>query len=122
MKRLLLASLTATMLAGPVAAEDIKLGVVLGFTGPIESLTPDMAAGAELAMKEVSDAGGILDGSKVVKGLLPGHLGSGYARWERYGPLLLVGLIVSDYFFDTRILWSVLGPIVSGLTTAATGF
>lgn len=66
MKRLLLASLAATMLAGPVAAEDIKLGVILGFTGPIESLTPDMAAGAELAMKEVSDAGGILNGSKVV--------------------------------------------------------
>jgi Zn-dependent protease len=63
-----------------------------------------------------------LDGSKVVRGFLPGRLGSGYARWERYGPLLLVGLIVSDYFFDTRILWSVLGPIVSGLTTAATGF
>ncbi len=63
-----------------------------------------------------------LDGSKVVRGLLPGQLVSGYARWERYGPLLLVGLIVSDYFFDTRILWSVLGPIVSGLTTAATGF
>ena len=63
-----------------------------------------------------------LDGSKLVKGLLPGHLASGYARWERYGPLLLVGLIVSDYFFDTGILWSVLGPVISGLTTAATGF
>ncbi len=63
-----------------------------------------------------------LDGSKLVRGLLPGHLTSGYARWERYGPLLLVGLIVSDYFFDTGILWSVLGPLVTGLTTAATGF
>ncbi len=66
MKRLLLAFLAATILAGPAAAEDIKLGVILGFTGPIESLTPDMAAGAELAMKEVSDAGGILNGAKVV--------------------------------------------------------
>jgi len=65
MKKLLLAALASTMLAAPVAAEDIKLGIILGFTGPIESLTPDMAAGAELAMKEVSDAGGILDGSKV---------------------------------------------------------
>ena len=60
MKRLLLASLAATLLAGPADAEDIKLGVILGFTGPIESLTPDMASGAEMAMKEVSDAGGIL--------------------------------------------------------------
>ena len=65
MKRLLMAAVATTMLAAPVAAEDIKLGIILGFTGPIESLTPDMAAGAELAMKEVSDAGGILGGSKV---------------------------------------------------------
>ncbi|MDJ0611117.1 MAG: ABC transporter substrate-binding protein [Kiloniellales bacterium] len=66
MRRLLLAALGATLLAGPATAEDIKLGVILGYTGPIESLTPDMAAGAELAMKEISDAGGILGGSKVV--------------------------------------------------------
>ncbi len=63
-----------------------------------------------------------LDGSKLVRGLLPGHLAASYARWERYGPLLLVGLVVSDYFFKTGILWSVLGPVVRGLTTAATGF
>ncbi len=66
MRRLLLASLATVLLAGPAVAEDIKLGVILGYTGPIESLTPDMAAGAELAMKEISDAGGILGGSKVV--------------------------------------------------------
>ena len=34
-------------------------------TGPIESLTPQMADGAELAMKEVSDSGLLLEGSKV---------------------------------------------------------
>ena len=28
-------------------AADVKIGVLLGFTGPIESLTPDMASGAE---------------------------------------------------------------------------
>ena len=66
MRRLLLAALGAILLTGPAAAEDIKLGVILGYTGPIESLTPDMAAGAELAMKEISDAGGILGGAKVV--------------------------------------------------------
>ena len=63
-----------------------------------------------------------LDGSKLAKELLPARLAAGYARWDRYGPLLLVGLIMSDYLFDTGILWSVLGPVVTGLTTAATGF
>ncbi|NNE21488.1 MAG: ABC transporter substrate-binding protein [Rhizobiales bacterium] len=66
MKKLLIALAASTMLATTAMAADVKIGVILGFTGPIESLTPDMAAGAELAMKEVSDAGGILDGSKVV--------------------------------------------------------
>src|SRR5690606_7900004 len=39
--------------------------VVLGFTGPLESITPHMAASAEMAMKEVSDSGKLLDGSTV---------------------------------------------------------
>ena len=45
---------------------EVKIGVILGFTGPIESLTPDMAASAELAMKEVSDSGMLLDGKTIV--------------------------------------------------------
>jgi branched-chain amino acid transport system substrate-binding protein len=44
----------------------VKLGVMLGFTGPIESLTPAMAAGAELAMSEVSESGKLLGGKKVM--------------------------------------------------------
>ena len=41
---------------------EVKVGVILGFTGPIESLTPPMAASAELAMKEISDSGAFLGG------------------------------------------------------------
>ena len=33
---------------------EVKMGIILGFTGPIESLTPAMAASAELAFKEAS--------------------------------------------------------------------
>lgn len=66
MKKLLLASAATAVLAGAAYAEDISIGVILGFTGPIELLTPNMAAGAELAMAEVNAAGGILDGSNVV--------------------------------------------------------
>lgn len=44
---------------------DIKIGVILGFTGPIESLTPDMAASAELAMSEASESGLLLGGKKI---------------------------------------------------------
>ena len=44
---------------------EVKMGIILGFTGPIESLTPGMAASAELAFKEASDSGSFLDGEKI---------------------------------------------------------
>ena len=65
MKKLLLASAATALIAGAASAEEVKLGVLIGFTGPIESLTGHMAAAAELAMKEVSDSGMFLDGSTV---------------------------------------------------------
>ncbi len=65
MKKLLTATAATALLAGTAMAEDVKLGIMFGFTGPIESLSPAMAAGAELAMKEVSDSGKLLDGSTV---------------------------------------------------------
>ena len=65
MKKLLAATAAAALMAGAAQAEDVKIGIILGFTGPIESLTPSMADGAELAIKEVSDSGLLLDGSTV---------------------------------------------------------
>ena len=69
MKKLLLATAaTAIAATGAFAASDrqtVKLGVILGFTGPIESLTPTMAAGAEMAMEEVSSSGLFLNGATV---------------------------------------------------------
>ena len=62
--RFFLATLAVAFIAGTgltsssdTKADDhkIKVGVILCFTGPIESLTPGMAASAELAMMEVSD-------------------------------------------------------------------
>ncbi len=44
---------------------EVKMGIILGFTGPIESLTPAMAASAELAFKEASDSGSLLGGETI---------------------------------------------------------
>ena len=44
---------------------EIKMGIILGFTGPIESLTPAMAASAELAFKEASESGSLLGGASI---------------------------------------------------------
>lgn len=57
MKKLLLASAATALMAGAASAQDVKLGVLLGFTGPLESITPAMGAGADLAIKEVNDSG-----------------------------------------------------------------
>ncbi len=66
MKKLLLATTALALLSGAARAEEIKLGVLVGFTGPLESLAGAMATGAEMAMKEASDSGLLLDGSTVV--------------------------------------------------------
>jgi len=69
MKKLLMATAACALMAGTAFADnhatEVKLGVLFGFTGPIESLTGQMAAGAELAMKEVSDSGKLLGGATV---------------------------------------------------------
>ena len=49
-----------------VADKNIKIGVILGFTGPIESLAPVMAKSAELAIDEVNKSGELFDGSSQV--------------------------------------------------------
>ena len=67
-KKTLLAAATATLLAGTAYAggHEEKVGVILGFTGPIESLTPTMADSAELAFAEASNSGLLLDGKVLV--------------------------------------------------------
>jgi branched-chain amino acid transport system substrate-binding protein len=62
MKRILLATVASAVLATAAAAEPVNLGIILGFTGPLESITPGMAASAELAMKEASDSGKLPNG------------------------------------------------------------
>ena len=65
MKKLLSASVALAMMATPVFAADVKLGIILGYTGPIESLTPDMAMGAELAISEANESGEFMDGINI---------------------------------------------------------
>ncbi len=63
MKRILLASSACVMLASAATAqESANVGIIFGFTGPLESITPHMAGGAEMALKEASDSGLLLDG------------------------------------------------------------
>lgn len=46
-------------------SEEVKLGIILGFTGPLESITPHMAGAAEMAVNEVNEAGTLMGGAAV---------------------------------------------------------
>ncbi|MFK7889246.1 MAG: ABC transporter substrate-binding protein [Granulosicoccus sp.] len=68
MKKLLVTTAVALSLGtvtSSATAEEIKLGVFLGLTGPIESLVANMAPAAEAAIAEVSESGKLLDGTTV---------------------------------------------------------
>ena len=65
MKKLILAAFLFVSTMSTSTLADIKMGIILGFTGPIESLTPAMAGSAELAFKEASDSGKLLGGQKI---------------------------------------------------------
>ena len=65
MKKIILAAFMFVSIMTANTFADIKMGIILGFTGPIESLTPAMAASAELAFNEASDSGSLLGGQKI---------------------------------------------------------
>jgi len=69
MKHLLMATAATALMAGAAFAgghaKEVKLGVMVGFTGPIESLAEPIAKAAELAMAEVTASGMLLDSATV---------------------------------------------------------
>ena len=67
MKKLLTATAATALMAGSAFAdgEEVKIGVFLGFTGPIESLVAEMGPAAEFAISEVDGSGAFLGGTHV---------------------------------------------------------
>ncbi|SFG65179.1 amino acid/amide ABC transporter substrate-binding protein, HAAT family (TC 3.A.1.4.-) [Palleronia marisminoris] len=59
----------ATLIAGAAFAQSgtdpVKMGVLLSFTGPIESLSPAMASGAEMAISEASGNENFMGGTSI---------------------------------------------------------
>ena len=65
MKKLFIAAIMSLSLLMTSAFAEIKVGIILGFTGPIESLTPAMRDSAKLAFQEASDSGVLLGGETI---------------------------------------------------------
>ena len=65
MKKLLLAVIVSLSTISTASLAEIKVGIILGFTGPIESLTPAMRDGARMAFDEASNSGNLLGGESI---------------------------------------------------------
>ncbi len=66
MKQTVLASavLAIALASGTAAAEEVKVGALMGITGPLANFIPPILNAARLAEKDVNDGGGILGGEK----------------------------------------------------------
>lgn len=62
-----------------------------------------------------------LDGSKVLKGLLPLRQAYAFSSFERVGPIVLLGLILVGRMSGFSPIWSVIGPFVWGFSRLFAG-
>jgi branched-chain amino acid transport system substrate-binding protein len=108
MRKLALATVSVLALTTAAAAE-VKVGIILGFTGPIESLTPDMAASAEMAFKEASDSGKLLGGETIST-----------IRADSTCVDAAAATAAAERLVTSDSVAALMGPDCSGVTTAVT--
>jgi Zn-dependent protease len=63
-----------------------------------------------------------LDGSKILISLLPPRHEAFAASLERYGPMILIALIISGIVLPVSIIWLLIGPFVDLAVSIFTGF
>ncbi len=102
------AGLSVLVAATAASATDVKIGFLGGFTGPIESLVPPIHAGAELAVKQVNEQGGILGGGKLV--MVQGDSTCADAT---------AASNAADRMVNAEKVVALVGPLCSGETIAA---
>ena len=100
----------AALLAASASAQaqDVKLGFLGGFTGPIETLVPPIHQGAALAVEQINEQGGILDGRKLV--LLQG---------DSTCVDTTAASAAADRMVNSENVTALVGPLCSGETIAA---
>jgi len=62
-----------------------------------------------------------LDGSRILEGFIPRENSAAYAKIQRYGPVILIAVIMIDYMSSFSILGTLMGPVVEVLLTIAVG-
>lgn len=112
MKKFLLTSAASTLVASAAFAgghgDEVKVGLMLGFSGPAESYAPPMAGGARAAVQEVADSGLFLGGKKLT--LVEGDSTCADAA---------IATSVAERFVTSDGVSGIIGALCSGATTAA---
>jgi branched-chain amino acid transport system substrate-binding protein len=98
----------AMIAASAASAADVKIGFLGGFTGPIESLVPPIFEGAKLAVSQVNEQGGILDGQKLE--IISGDSTCADAT---------AASNAADRMVNSEKVTALVGPLCSGETIAA---
>jgi Zn-dependent protease len=62
-----------------------------------------------------------LDGFKVAVGVLPSGLSEQFAQLERYGPIILITLLVLPFFTGTFVLFEIMEPVIKLLANLFAG-
>ena len=93
--------------AGSAQAADVKIGFLGGFTGPIETLVPPIHEGAKLAVKQINEQGGILDGQLVM------------VQGDSTCADATAASNAADRMVNAEKVTALVGPLCSGETIAA---
>ena len=118
----------ATILAIPIHA-GVVTSAFLGFTvfrGGLDDI-PGYVIGSVIFWNLLIAAFNLiplapLDGFRVALGILPRDLATSFARLERHGPAILMGVILIDIMLPgPGILSSVIGPILNLLSVVVLG-
>lgn len=97
----------ATALGGTALAEDVKIGVVGGISGPIAALAPPMIDASKLAVAHVNEQGGLLGGNSLVAVI-------GDSSCSQQG-----GTDAANKAVNVEGVVAMVGPYCSGATLAA---
>jgi branched-chain amino acid transport system substrate-binding protein len=110
-RSLLAASVAGAAMLGASAAahaEDVKIGFLGGFTGPIESLTPPIFNAAKLAVSQINEQGGMFDGDKLIM-----------AQGDATCADTTAASAAADRMVNSEKVLALVGPLCSGATIAA---
>ncbi|MGE3831698.1 MAG: ABC transporter substrate-binding protein [Parvibaculaceae bacterium] len=107
MKKTVAALLAASLMgAGAAQAADTKIGLLMDITGPIASFIPPLQNAANLAIKQVNEQGGLLDGQAIA--VYGDTTGSAQAAVDAAGKLVNVENVPV-----------IMGALMSGTTISA---